>query len=68
MAKFCEKYGPWALVTGASAGIGEEFARQLAARGLNVVIAARRKERLAALASQLMEQYSVEVRAVECDL
>jgi len=68
MTKFCEKYGPWALVTGASAGIGEEFARQLAAQGLNVVIAARRKERLGALAAQLKEQYGVEVRTVVCDL
>lgn len=68
MTKFVEKYGSWALVTGASAGIGEEFARQLASRGLNVVIAARRKDKLDALADQLQQQYGVEVRTVECDL
>ncbi len=55
--------GPVALVTGASAGLGEEFARQLARRGHRVVIAARRKERLDALALELGN-----ARAVEIDL
>lgn len=39
-------YGPWALVTGASSGIGEELARQAAASGINVALAARHEERL----------------------
>jgi short-subunit dehydrogenase len=65
---FARQYGPWALVTGASSGIGEEFAQQLAARGLSLVLAARRKERLDALADQLTRAHGVEVRVVAVDL
>ncbi|HJS40097.1 MAG TPA: SDR family NAD(P)-dependent oxidoreductase, partial [Sphingomicrobium sp.] len=54
---------PVAVVTGASAGLGEEFARQLAAKGHRLVLVARRKERLETLAGELGN-----ARAVEMDL
>jgi uncharacterized protein len=58
----------WALVTGASAGIGAEFARQLAERGASLVITARRLDRLDALATQLRETFGVRVECIAEDL
>ncbi|MDX1803025.1 MAG: SDR family oxidoreductase [Alcanivorax sp.] len=56
------------LVTGASAGIGEEFARQLASQGHNLVLAARRLEKLQALAAELRDRHGVEIACVSADL
>jgi len=63
-----EKYGSQALVTGASSGIGEQFARLLAAAGFNLLITARRQEELQQLAAELQQQYSVNVEVAACDL
>ena len=68
MNKWLEKYGPWALVTGASSGLGAEFARQLAARGLNVALVARRAQPMEALKSELEKKHSVDVRVIPSDL
>jgi|AntDeeMinimDraft_5_1070356.scaffolds.fasta_scaffold04210_4 hypothetical protein len=65
---FVDKYGPWALITGASAGIGAEFARQIAAKGVNVALVARRRERLEALGAELENQYGVRSLAIAADL
>jgi len=65
---YAERYGPWGLVTGASSGIGAEFARDIAARGLNVVMVARRGDRLEKLAEELREKHGVQVRTVSADL
>jgi short-subunit dehydrogenase len=58
----------WALVTGASSGIGTEFARQLASRQYNVVLTARREDRLRALASELESAHGVQTHVIVSDL
>jgi short-subunit dehydrogenase len=62
------RFGPWALVTGASSGIGREIARQLAESGIGVVLAARRVDRLGELGEELRRDFGVESRVVEVDL
>lgn len=59
---------PWALVTGASAGIGAEFCHQLAAQGYSIVLVARRAEKLNEVADRVRRQYSVECRCIPLDL
>ncbi len=65
---FLSKYGPWAVVTGASDGIGYAFAEQLASRGMNLMIVARRADRLNELALELRTRYGVEVQMLAVDL
>jgi short-subunit dehydrogenase len=67
MANKSELNGRWALVTGASAGIGAELARELAGRGAKLILTARRKERLEALAAELTAR-GTETRIVAADL
>lgn len=56
------------LITGASSGIGEEFARQLAARGSNLVLVARRRDRLNALCSELSGRFGIRADSIQMDL
>lgn len=62
------KFGPWALIVGASSGIGQEFARQLAASGLNLVLAARRLSLLDQLGQELAQEFDIEYQAVGVDV
>lgn len=59
---------PWALVTGASAGIGTEFCRQLAALGYQLVLVARRRDKLEAVADELKKTYSANSLVLTADL
>lgn len=62
------RFGPWAVVTGASSGIGQEFARQLAANGINLVLVSRRGPMLEQVGQALERDYGVSFRALEIDL
>src|SRR5947208_11925797 len=62
------QFGPWWLVTGAWTGIGMEFARQIAASGINVVLVARRDALLAELGRAISQEFDVQYRALAMDL
>lgn len=68
MKKFKQKYGEYALVTGASSGIGKEFAIQLAHKGLNLVLVARRENMLQDLSSELQNKFHIKVETIALDL
>ena len=57
-----------AVITGASSGLGAEFARQLAARGADLVLVARDEAALAAVAAEIEERYTVAVEVLPADL
>src|SRR6266850_5046124 len=63
-----QQFGPWALVTGASSGIGAEFARRIAAAGINLVLVARRDALLNEVGRQITRDFAVQFRALTMDL
>ena len=65
---FLKRYGSWAVVAGASEGTGAEFSLQLAAKGLNVILVARRQDKLDELAAHIRSAHAVEVQTVALDL
>jgi hypothetical protein len=67
-ASLRDRYGEWALVTGASSGIGAEFARAFAREGVSCVLSARREDRLRELASELEKNHHIATRVVVADL
>jgi short-subunit dehydrogenase len=67
-SKFLKKYGTWAVVTGASDGLGKQFAMQLAEIGFNLVLVARRKNLLDDLSERLNATYKVDCISIDLDL
>jgi short-subunit dehydrogenase len=65
---FKEKYGSWALITGATSGIGAELTSQAAAKGLNVVLVARKEKELEEHVKSIRERYGVETKTISADL
>ncbi len=61
-------YDGWALVTGASSGIGKEFVRELAKQGFNLILVARNEKALSQLSLELKAKYSVQIRVISMDL
>ena len=68
MNRLTRRYGHWAVVAGASEGLGAAFAEELAARGMNVLLLARRESALAEVGARLAAQYGVETRWRALDL
>ncbi len=66
--KFRADYGPWALIAGASEGLGAAFAHEVASRGVHVVLVARSEDKLQATAAQIEARHGVETRVVPLDL
>ncbi len=66
--QFVAKYGPWALVTGASSGIGEALSTHLAIIGMNVVLSGRNKEKLWSLSDALEEEHGIITEVVVADI
>ena len=65
---FSERYGPWAVVAGASMGIGAALSHEAARRGLNVVLLARGRDQLEATAAEVGDQHGVSTRTIVADL
>lgn len=66
--EFPARYGPWALITGGSDGLGAAFAEEIARRGVNLVLVARRQGPLDQVAAKMRETHGVEVRTISLDL
>jgi uncharacterized protein len=65
---FAERYGPWAVIAGASEGVGRELARQVAAKGMSCILVARRSRPLAEVAELLPSESGVECITASVDL
>ncbi|MCP4295331.1 MAG: SDR family NAD(P)-dependent oxidoreductase [Proteobacteria bacterium] len=68
MMNLKEKYGPWALVTGGTSGIGSSLCKLIAEQGVNIVLVARRAELLETKSEELKKKYGIEVKTIGADL
>lgn len=66
--KFSDRYGSWGIIAGASEGLGAEYAKELASRGLNLVLVARRLELLQSLAAYLTRKFGIRTKLLPLDL
>ncbi|XP_037960400.1 hydroxysteroid dehydrogenase-like protein 1 [Teleopsis dalmanni] len=62
-----EKFGKWAVITGATDGIGKEYAKELAKQGVNVVLISRTKEKLVAVANEIESEFKVKTKWIAAD-
>ena len=62
------RFGEWALVTGASSGLGADFVRQLARKQMNIILVARRVERMNIVAEEIENEYAVQTLVIGQDL
>ncbi|MCY4129360.1 MAG: SDR family NAD(P)-dependent oxidoreductase [Gammaproteobacteria bacterium] len=65
---FRDRYGTWAVLAGAGEGLGAAFAMDLARRGMNVLLIARREHQIATVAAEIQSTYEVQARCLACDL
>ncbi|KAK4298943.1 hypothetical protein Pmani_028743 [Petrolisthes manimaculis] len=65
--KLVETYGKWAVVTGSTDGIGKEYARELARRGMSILLISRTQEKLDKVAKEIAEEFGVETEVVAVD-
>ena len=65
--EFLNRYGPWALVTGAAEGLGAEFASQIAAKGLGILLVDVQLDKATKHAADLAQRFGVETRAIGGD-
>ncbi|XP_028414381.1 inactive hydroxysteroid dehydrogenase-like protein 1 isoform X1 [Dendronephthya gigantea] len=61
------RFGEWAVVTGCTDGIGKSYAKQLAAKGLNIILMSRSKEKLTSVAAELENDYKVKTMIIQVD-
>jgi len=66
--EFARKYGPWAVIAGASEGTGASYAEQLASMGVNLALASRRSEALEELGARLAKTHGISFRSIVVDL